>query len=53
VRIIVKNEAIGDCQLSAKFQDQEIQEILANIAINFNLEVIEKDNAFEISGEGC
>ena len=53
VRIKVNSEAIGDCLLSAKFQDQEIQEILTNIAINFNLEVIEKDNACEISGEGC
>lgn len=53
VKINVKNDALKECLLTAKFQDQDIDEILANIAINFELEVLKEDSAFEISGDGC
>jgi transmembrane sensor len=53
VEIIMLNATFSECLLSGKFEDQEIGEILANIAINFNLEVNKKDNVFEISGNGC
>ena len=53
VKIIIQNEAIKECLLSAKFQDQDIDEILANIAINFDLTVQKKDSSYEISGDGC
>lgn len=51
--IIVKNEAILTCELTAKFQDMDIDEILDKIAINFNLTIQKTNNTFEISGEGC
>ncbi len=53
VKIIVKDDAVKECLLTAKFQDQDIDEILANIAINFELEIQKKDSTFEITGDGC
>jgi transmembrane sensor len=53
VKIIIQNEAVKECLLSAKFQDQDIDEVLANIAINFELTVQKKDSSYEISGDGC
>lgn len=53
VEIIMLNGTFGDCLLSAKFQDQDIDEILANIAVNFNLVISRKNDVFEISGDGC
>jgi ferric-dicitrate binding protein FerR (iron transport regulator) len=53
VKIIILNEAVKTCLLTAKFQDQNIDEILANIAINFGFTVQKKESSFVISGEGC
>lgn len=52
-RIITQNEDILSCELTAKFQDISVQEILDKIAIIFNLTIEEKNNTFEISGDGC
>ena len=51
--IQVKNEDILSCMLTAKFENNDIEEILDNIAINFNLTIEKNNNTFEISGEGC
>ena len=51
--IMIKDEAILSCELTAKFQDMDIEEILDKIAINFNLTIQKTNNTFEISGEGC
>jgi transmembrane sensor len=53
VKIIIENESVKSCHLTAKFQDQDIDEILANIAISFDLTVRKKNSSFEISGDGC
>jgi ferric-dicitrate binding protein FerR (iron transport regulator) len=53
VKITVRNDKVKECLLTAKFQDQKIDEILANIAINFELEIQRNDSIFEISGDGC
>ena len=51
--IQVKNEDILLCMLSAKFEDNDIEEILDKIAISFNLTIEKNNTTFEISGEGC
>jgi ferric-dicitrate binding protein FerR (iron transport regulator) len=53
IKITIQNDNIEKCLLSAKFQEQEIEEILANIALSFDLEIQKKDSTFEISGDGC
>ena len=53
VKIKILNDEIKKCLLTAKFQDQEIEEIMANIAINFDLEIQQDGSSIEISGDGC
>ena len=53
VKIIIQNEVVKECLLTAKFQDQDIDEILANIAVNFGLTIQKEDSSYEISGDGC
>jgi len=51
--IIIKSEDILSCELSGKFQDENIDEILDRIAVIFNLTIQKNNNTFEISGDGC
>jgi len=53
VKINVQNEKVGECRLTAKFQDESIEKILENIAINFELVIQKHNTTFDIVGDGC
>ena len=53
IDIDVSENKIFNCELTAKFQDVSIEEILDNIALNFNLTIIKEDQTFKIEGDGC
>ena len=53
IEITVDKEDILRCELTGKFQDVSIDEILENIALNFNLTILKENNTFKIEGDGC
>jgi len=53
VKINVKEQKILNCRLSGRFRNQTVNEILQNIAENFNLEFEQQGSTITLSGEGC
>ena len=54
VTIVLVNEELTNCRLTATFADEQIGEVLRVIASTFDLQLKElKSNAFELDGEGC
>ncbi|MEP2023371.1 MAG: FecR domain-containing protein [Reichenbachiella sp.] len=54
VKIIVSNEKIYNCQMSAKFDNQPIESVLEILSRTFNLELTKSNRKeFYLSGEGC
>lgn len=54
VSIIVSNEKIYNCQMSAKFDDQPIESVLEILSRTFNLELTKSGRKeFYLSGDGC
>ncbi len=52
-KIEIQNENILDCLLSATFNDETVDQILAVIAISFDLKVEKVEGKFIIKGKGC
>ncbi len=53
VEIELSNEDIEYCQLTAQFEDQELEDVLDVIQSTFQLEIIQKGKKITITGEGC
>ncbi len=53
VKIEVENDSVLGCLLSATFNDEPIEQILAVIAISFDLKVEKVEGEFVIKGKGC
>jgi ferric-dicitrate binding protein FerR (iron transport regulator) len=54
VSIVLANEELANCRLTATFADEQIGDVLSVIASTFDLELKEiSSNAFELDGEGC
>ncbi|WKZ67092.1 MAG: FecR domain-containing protein [Flavobacteriales bacterium] len=53
VRIALRTEAIARCTLTAEFDDEPIERILAVIADTFGLELTGSGREFALDGEGC
>lgn len=51
--IVVENEGINSCLLSATFEDEEIDQILNVIGVSFGLTIEKDQDKFIIKGEGC
>ena len=43
----------GNCKLTARFDDEEFDNILDIIISTFNLEKMEVNNQITLDGEGC
>ncbi len=52
-QIEIKNENILACLLSATFNNETDEQILAVIAISFDLSIVKEEGKFVISGKGC
>lgn len=53
VKITADNQKLLDCRLTAKFYDENIDQVLEIIKTNFNLVSTKEDKRFTISGNGC
>ena len=53
VEIILSNEKIKHCLLSAKFKNDSIETILNVIAESFKLNITKEENIYIINGDGC
>jgi len=54
VRIVLANEELSNCRLTATFADEQIGDVLQVISSTFDLELREiSHNDFELDGEGC
>lgn len=54
VQIVLANEELANCRLTATFADEQIDDVLRVIASTFDLQLKElKSNAFKLDGEGC
>jgi len=53
VQIILSQKELGECQLTATFKDEQIQNILEIISTTFGLNLSEEDSQFVLSGEAC
>lgn len=53
VRIALRSEAIARCTITAEFDDEPIERILAVIADTFGLELTGSGDEFALDGEGC
>ncbi|SMD38025.1 FecR family protein [Reichenbachiella faecimaris] len=54
VKIVVSNEKIYDCHMSAKFDNQPVESVLEILSRTFNLDLTKSGkNEFFLSGEGC
>ena len=53
ISINIANKQILECRLSAKFYEEDIDQIFDIINMNFNLTVLEQNNQYTISGSGC
>lgn len=51
--IILDSDAIKTCSLTAKFENEELEEILEVLSITLNLDVEKKDGSYILTGEGC
>ena len=53
VEINVENEDILDCELTAKFSNEKIEDIIEHISVIFELETEQDADTFLIRGNGC
>jgi transmembrane sensor len=51
--IILSNDKIKNCKLTASFQEEELENIIHVIAETFNLKVDNQKNSIVLTGEGC
>ncbi|MEO9475405.1 MAG: FecR domain-containing protein [Cyclobacteriaceae bacterium] len=51
--IILDSDAIKACSLTAKFENEELEEILEVLSITLNLVVEKKSGSYILTGEGC
>jgi transmembrane sensor len=52
-QIILENESIGNCKLTATFSEQDLDSVLEVIAATFNLSVSKEGEIIKLNGEGC
>jgi ferric-dicitrate binding protein FerR (iron transport regulator) len=52
-QIILENENIGNCRLTATFSEQDLDSVLEVIAATFNLSVSKEVETIQLSGHGC
>ena len=52
-KIILSNDKIKNCKLTASFENEELENIINVIAETFNLKIENKTNSIILSGEGC
>lgn len=53
VEVELSNSSIENCQLTAQFEDQPLEVVLAVIESTFELKIEKTDSLVKISGEGC
>lgn len=53
VKIIINNDEIKDCRVTATFANQPLSTILTVISATLDVAVIKKGEIYEISGKGC
>ena len=53
VDFVVKNEAFLSCQLTAKYQDAELAELLTMLELTFTISIERENNVIRIIGKGC
>ncbi|MEP0367918.1 MAG: FecR domain-containing protein [Cyclobacteriaceae bacterium] len=51
--IILDSDSIKACSLTAKFENEELEEILEVLSITLNLNVEKKGGSYILTGEGC
>lgn len=53
VDVKLSNEKLRACKITVLFEDEPVKNILDVIAITLNLEVVEENGSFILSGDGC
>ena len=51
--IELSNEALGNCTITADFNNQSIEEVLTVISASLGIEYTETQDGFELKGDGC
>ncbi|MBK7911638.1 DUF4974 domain-containing protein [Candidatus Pollutiaquabacter sp.] len=53
VRMYLENERLGDCRITATFNDEPIEEITQIIAETLGLEASRTDSGYVFNGNAC
>ena len=53
VKLMLTNHQLQNCQWSADFKDQSLDEVLEILQMTFNLQIIHNEGHIEIDGSGC